>query len=112
MFGVYDGHGVHGHDCATYAKENLPDLIAKYVRKKRVGRYQQSLRQSGKSVKGSFKPKAWPKLSDKEYEEACRKGFLKCNTDMHQNQEVCFDSILLIAAETCIIEFVCFLGKR
>jgi len=88
MFGVYDGHGEHGHTCAAFARKNLPALIEKYVRKKRVTRYQASLKSKGESTKGAFNPRMWPKLSTIDYEEACRKSFLECNDKMHEDEKV------------------------
>lgn len=88
MFAVYDGHGEQGHTCAAYARKNLPALVEKYIRKKRVARYQASLKAKGESTKGSFNPKMWPKLSTQDYEEQCRKSFLECNEKMHADDKV------------------------
>lgn len=88
LFGIYDGHGLKGHSCSNFAKENLPQLIAKYICKKRAAQYQAISKQKGESTKGSFNPRMWPKLSVKDYEECCRKGFIKCNQKMHDDKYV------------------------
>jgi serine/threonine protein phosphatase PrpC len=85
LFGVYDGHGIQGHTCANFAKKNVPLLIAKYVRKKRANQYQAIMRES---TKQSYNPKLWPKLSEKDYEECCRKSFIECNQNMHDDDNV------------------------
>jgi serine/threonine protein phosphatase PrpC/CRP-like cAMP-binding protein len=36
FFAVFDGHGPFGHDCANYAKKNLPNGVAKYIRSNRL----------------------------------------------------------------------------
>ena len=36
FFGVFDGHGPYGHDCANFAKKNLPNVVCKYVRSSRL----------------------------------------------------------------------------
>jgi serine/threonine protein phosphatase PrpC len=88
LLGVYDGHGFNGHTCADFAKKNLPLLIAKHVRKKRATQYQATLKKSRESTKASFNPKLWPKLSEKDYEECCRKSFIECNQNMHDDDTV------------------------
>ena len=88
MFGVYDGHGDEGHMCSAYARKHIPALMEKHIRKKRVARYQASLKAQGTSVKASFSPRMWPKLSVKDYEEACRKSFIECNANMHEDNKV------------------------
>lgn len=88
LFAVYDGHGAKGHDCAKYAKKKLPHNIAKYIRQARVKSYQAELKKAGQSLKGSYKPHLWPVLSAKEYEVACRKGFMETNKKMHEDATV------------------------
>jgi serine/threonine protein phosphatase PrpC len=88
LLGIYDGHGSEGHSCANFAKENLPQLIAKYINKERVAQSKAILKQKGQSTKASFNPRMWPKLSVKDYEECCRKGFTKCNQKMHDDKYV------------------------
>lgn len=85
---MYDGHGTDGHDAAAFAKKNLPNQIAKYLRQMRVKEYQKILKAEGKSLKGSYKPELWPTLSPHAYEMACRKGFLECNKAMHDDPSV------------------------
>ena len=88
LFGVYDGHGLEGHSCANFAKENLPQLMAKYINKKRAAQYQAILKKNAKSTKASSNPRMWPKLSVRDYEECCRKAFTKCNQKMHDDKYV------------------------
>lgn len=88
MFAVYDGHGEEGHTCSAFARKNVPTLMEKYIRKKRVSRYQAELRAKGESAKGSFNPRMWPKLSTEDYEEVCRKSFIECNEMMHEAPNV------------------------
>jgi cGMP-dependent protein kinase len=88
MFGVYDGHGEEGHRCSAYVKKNLPITIEKNIRKKRVARYQALLKAKGESTKGAYNPRMWPKLSAKDYEEACKKSFIECNDKMHDDPNV------------------------
>jgi serine/threonine protein phosphatase PrpC len=94
LFSVYDGHGLEGHNCANFAKKNLPLLIAKYIRKKRATQYQAILKKSHESTKASYNPKLWPKLSEKDYEECCRKSFIDCNQNMHNDDTVRFLPVL------------------
>ena len=96
LFAVYDGHGGDGHDCARFAKKKLPAILAKHLRQKRVKMYQNDLRASGMSLKGSYKPEAWSKLSIPDYEETCKKSFLECNKAMHDDPSVssCFEKRL------------------
>eukprot|EP00980_Cylindrotheca_fusiformis_P028148 scaffold22583_cov106-Cylindrotheca_fusiformis.AAC.19 len=88
MFAVYDGHGSHGHDCAIFAKKQLPKSVAKFVRQKRSQQHIQPLKAEGKSTKGAWNPKLWPMLDDQTYEDCCRKGFLETNKLMHDKQNV------------------------
>lgn len=83
MFGVYDGHGQEGHTTSSYAKEKLPNIIAKYIKQKRVKEYQKSLEAQGKATV-AYNPSMWPKLNVVDYEAACRKGFLECNRAMNE----------------------------
>lgn len=87
LFCVFDGHGDKGHDCANYAKKHLPNVMAKHIKQARVKSFQNDLRASGQSLKGSFKPYLWPKLEAAAYEAACRKSFLECNRKMHGCEE-------------------------
>ena len=91
MFNVFDGHGTNGHACARYAKEHLPRLAEKHIKRERVRKYQQDLKQQGK-LKGAklFDPTMWPQLSPEEYKECYRKAFLDCNKDMQQSTKVSF----------------------
>lgn len=84
MFAVYDGHGKTGHSCAKFAKDRLPKVIAKHVRKSRCQKYNKS--RQGK--KGPWDPNNWPLLTRTEYEACCRKAFLEVNQAMHDAPDV------------------------
>lgn len=88
LFCVYDGHGGRGHDCARFAREKFPTILAKYIRKKRVKCYQDELKAAGQSTKGSFNPTMWPKLSVKDYEAACFRSLVELNQVMHDDDQV------------------------
>lgn len=86
MFAVYDGHGKHGHSCASFAQERLPKVVAKHVRRIRCQKYQQKSR--GVKTKGGWDPDNWPVLEPTEYEMCCRKAFLEVNQAMHDDPNV------------------------
>ena len=88
VFSVYDGHGTEGHDCASYAKKKLPQMLAKHVRQKRVQRYMNTLKQQGKPTKGAWNPNQWPLLEKEDYEQCCRKAFRDTNQAMHDAKTV------------------------
>lgn len=106
LFSVYDGHGEHGHSCAAWAKKQLPQVLGKYIRQKRVQRYQQQLKAEGKPTKGAWNPKQWPMLDKADYEECCHKAFVETNTLMHKDEKV-EDKLSGTTAAT-----VCFHGGR
>lgn len=88
IFSVYDGHGTEGHDCAAYAKKKLPQILAKYVRQKRVQRYTEQLKKEGKPAKGGWNPSKWPLLGSSDFEQCCRKAFKETNENMHDVKNV------------------------
>ena len=88
LFCVYDGHGMEGHDCARFAKKRLPQVLAKYLRQRRVQRYTAKLKSEGKSTKGGWNPVMWPLLSVKDYEDCCTKAFKETNKLMHEDPTV------------------------
>ena len=88
LFCVYDGHGDEGHDCARFAKKKLPQILAKYVRQKRVQRYTDKLKADGKSTKNGWNPIMWPLLNTKDYEDCCTKAFRETNKLMHDDKTV------------------------
>lgn len=110
---VYDGHGKYGDICARYAKKKLPQLIAKYVRQERAKLYRKQLEASGQSAKGAFNPKMWPKLTEEQYEGACKKAHVECNQLMHDDKTV-RDNLSGTTAVSCCFHFgrltVCNVG--
>lgn len=88
VFAVYDGHGSEGHDCASFSKKKLPQILAKHLRQKRVQRYMAKLKSEGKTTKGAWNPKQWPLLPVEEYEQCCRKAFLETNRALHDEKTV------------------------
>jgi serine/threonine protein phosphatase PrpC len=88
IFSVYDGHGTEGHSCATYAKNKLPQALAKYVRQKRAQKYMAKLKAEGKTTKGAWNPKQWPLLETGEFETCCNKAFKQTNQAMHDEKSV------------------------
>ena len=88
MFAVYDGHGLSGHRAALFAKQRLPQSIAKYVRQMRSKKYMSELKAQGKTTKGAWNPLNWPYLETAEFEECCRKSFLEINDAMHAETSV------------------------
>jgi len=91
---VYDGHGRFGHDCADFAKRNLPKIQAKKIRAERIKLHKAKIKREEKAnpgspkKKGAFNPKLWPMLDQKSYEETCRKSLLDCNKLMHHDAKV------------------------
>jgi len=86
FFGVYDGHGSDGDDCAKYAREHLPKLLSKYIRQERASIYKKQ-REQGLGLDSDrdnvpFNPKLWPMLDSECYERACRSAHLECNRNM------------------------------
>jgi serine/threonine protein phosphatase PrpC len=88
MFGIYDGHGKHGHDSSRYCKKKLPDLLQKHIRKARVKKYQAHLQQNNMGKTKLYDPENWPFLDAEEYKDCCRKSYLECNQNMHDDDEV------------------------
>jgi hypothetical protein len=88
LFGVYDGHGEHGHYCASFAKNKLPQNIAKYVRQKRVQKYTAILEAQGGKKKGAWNPRLWPLLSKEEYEQCCKRAFVDTNKALREEEAV------------------------
>ena len=64
LFAVYDGHGPQGHEFSTYAKNHLPELMAKCIEKK----------------------KKREELKDEEYEEASKEAHVECNNAMIESE--------------------------
>ena len=97
---VYDGHGSDGHTCAVYAQKKLPPCISKHVIAMSVAKYKEQLEYEKKinnntkttQIKTTqpklFQPDLWPALTDAQYHECCRKGFLECNRNMHSDDTV------------------------
>ena len=88
MFAVYDGHGANGHDCAQFAKKDIPRSVAKYVRQKRSSAYIAKLKADGKSTKGAFQPQLWSTLDAEEYGECCKKAFSESNKALHEKETI------------------------
>lgn len=88
MFAVYDGHGAHGHEAASFAKKKLPQVLAKHIRQKRVQKYTSKLKGEGKTTKGAWNPKQWPILDTAELEACCQKSFVETNDAMHNEKSV------------------------
>lgn len=89
LFGVYDGHGEEGHHCATFCKKKLPQLLAKFVRQKRVSSYTAILEAEGEGKKkGAWNPKLWPLLSTKDFERCCKRAFLETNKALREEKAV------------------------
>lgn len=88
MLGVYDGHGKHGHDCASFVKKKLPSIVGKYVRQARVKKYQTVLKKQGKAQVKLFDPLEWPYLDAAEYKACCEKAFLECNDSLRNTDVV------------------------
>lgn len=87
FFGVYDGHGPVGEHYATYTKQNLPTLLAKYIHQERVNAHKErnaSLPPSTKNI--PFNPKLFPLLESKAYESASKKAHVECNQKMIDTQ--------------------------
>jgi serine/threonine protein phosphatase PrpC len=88
MFAVYDGHGNDGHCAATFTKNKLPQVLAKYIRQKRVQKHMAQLTAEGKSTKGAWNPQVWPFLETSEFEQCCHKSFVETNHLMHAEKSV------------------------
>lgn len=88
MFAVYDGHGIQGHDAALFARNKLPQVLAKHIRQQRVKNYIARLKEEGKPSKGAWNPDKWPLLDKAELERCCRQAFLETNDAMHKEQSV------------------------
>jgi len=104
LFAVYDGHGRSGHDCAQFAKEKYPKILAKHVRQARIKRHKSNMAREAKKAKqmaeggnevakkktqkGAFNPKLWPMLTTTQYEEAIQKAHVECNRAMHNADKV------------------------
>lgn len=87
FFGVYDGHGSDGDDCAQYARDHLPKLMSKYIRQERASMYREQREHDGIGLESGrgivpFNPKLWPMLDAECYERACRNAHLECNRNM------------------------------
>lgn len=93
LFAIYDGHGRDGHDCADFAKRNLPTIQARYLRQARIKKHKENLAKEsgGAKQKGAFNPRLWPMLGKNEYESACRKSLLETNKAMRKDD--CDDTL-------------------
>lgn len=79
LFSVYDGHGPKGEVFAQFAKDQLPLLMAQYVKEEQQAKVEnvRAKKKIKSSVVGSL-----PLLNVKEYQQAARKAHVKCNQRM------------------------------
>lgn len=88
MFAVYDGHGGQGHNAALFAKNKLPQLLAKHARQKRAQKHMARLKEDGKPTNRALDSDDWPMLETTELRDCCHKSFLETNQAMHYDQSV------------------------
>lgn len=85
LFAVYDGHGRYGDKCAQFARDHLPNLISKHVKKaKRDNRDE------------------FEELTKEETQTVCSLAHKQCNTAMHNSQEL-DDNLSGTTAISCYI---------
>lgn len=88
FIGVYSGHGEKGKQCVNFCETTLPKQLAKFVRQKRVQTYTAQLKAEGKMKQGAWNPNAWPLLSTKEYEHACKRAFSETKCMLQKQEEI------------------------
>lgn len=82
FFGVYDGHGRDGDKCAQYARDTLPDMVAKYVTKAKAR--EEKLRTTpSSSAAGEEAPVL--ELTKDQTQACCLKASVEANRGMHRN---------------------------
>jgi serine/threonine protein phosphatase PrpC len=81
FFAVYDGHGPYGDECSKFAKIELPKLLKKFIRQKRVNKFKRlnKERVDAGEQKLPFNPKCFPTLTPEELQDASTKAHLECN---------------------------------
>lgn len=85
-FGVYDGHGEEGHQCATYVKSDLVKKIDQFSRRERVKAAKSDAAEKG--TKFVFNPKIWPALTQEQSERMCKNAYVATNEDMHKDKKI------------------------
>lgn len=77
FFAVYDGHGRDGDKCAQFARDSLPDLVAKHVNRLK-GR-------EGKVRRINVDDASMLELTKDQTQTACLKAHVECNRGMHRS---------------------------
>lgn len=86
FFGVFDGHGNEGHECATIAKKHIPKLIDDWSRRERMNAYESEC--ASNDSKFVWNPKIFPALTSDQCKRICKKVQSDVNKAMHSNNDV------------------------
>eukprot|EP00549_Striatella_unipunctata_P010962 CAMPEP_0118704850 /NCGR_PEP_ID=MMETSP0800-20121206/19501_1 /TAXON_ID=210618 ORGANISM="Striatella unipunctata, Strain CCMP2910" /NCGR_SAMPLE_ID=MMETSP0800 /ASSEMBLY_ACC=CAM_ASM_000638 /LENGTH=717 /DNA_ID=CAMNT_0006606859 /DNA_START=123 /DNA_END=2276 /DNA_ORIENTATION=+ len=84
FFGIYDGHGRDGDKCSGFARENLPPLVAKHIKRAKS--------QQAKTRPNGVPPNMPVELSKEIIQTSSNKAHLDCNMAMHTEKS--FDDSL------------------
>lgn len=92
FFAVFDGHGDRGHDCARFAKNRLPPILAAKIKKQRAALNAKKIKAMTENKEqkpaNAFHPSNWPYLDEKQYEDVCRQAHIQCNNEMHDDKNI------------------------
>ena len=108
LFSVYDGHGRYGDQCAQFAADHLPNLIARHVEKCKMDRGRRSItKYSNNSDNQNDSTNELPnlnliELSKEMTQTACATAHKQCNVAMHNHPRL-DDSLSGTTAISCYI---------
>ena len=92
FFAVYDGHGRDGDRCSQFARDKMPEYLAKNINKMKA--------KEAKEIKSKLdtmasrnpgqptNPLSHVELSKDQMQKACLKAHVECNIAMHQDPHV------------------------
>lgn len=76
---MYDGHGRDGDKCAQFVRDNLPDLLSKFVSKTKA---RESKLLNAQNQKQALE------LTKDQVQNAALKAHVECNRDMHRSHDL------------------------
>uniref|UniRef100_A0A7S2E854 cGMP-dependent protein kinase n=1 Tax=Ditylum brightwellii TaxID=49249 RepID=A0A7S2E854_9STRA len=81
FFGVYDGHGRDGDKCAQYVRDNLPQLVTKYV-------IRAKMKEKANTLVGDTENNEVIQLKKEQIQAACQKAHIECNRGIRRNVHI------------------------
>ena len=86
FFAVFDGHGPVGEHFSNYAKQNLPKLIATYLKQEQVKSLKASNEKLPREERIPFNPKFFQPLTTQAHEGVCKRAHIECNENIIETQ--------------------------